>query len=146
VEGPTKSATEISIRQQDLVQTAGATFGRLQTELLEKLIRRGTYILQRLGKIPKFNVDGREVTLKYESPLARAQDAEEIQNITRWVEISASLGPQIFMGTSVVEDIPKKIGELLGVPADLNRSDGDKEQLMQMVAQLIAQSQIPEGA
>jgi len=146
VEGPTKSATEISIRQQDLVQTAGSTFGRLQTELLEKLVKRGTYILQRLGKIPKFNVDGKEVTLKYESPLARAQDAEEIQNITRWVEISAALGPQIFMGTSVVEDIPKKIGELLGVPADLNRSDGDKEKLLEMVAQLIAESQAPAEA
>jgi len=146
VEGPTKSATEISIRQQDLVQTAGATFGRLQTELLEKLVRRGVYILQRLGKIPDFKVNGKEVTLKYESPLARAQDADEIQSITRWIEINAQLGPQIFMGTTKVEEIPKKLGELLGVPADLNRDDGDKEKLLEMVAQLIAQSQIPEGA
>ncbi len=146
VEGPTKTATEISIRQQELVQTSGATFGRLQTELLEKVVRRGVYILQRQGKIPKFSVNGKEVTLKYESPLARAQDAEEIQSITRWIEISASLGPQLFMGTTVVEDIPAKIGELLGVPAELNRSDGDKEKMMEMVAQLIAQSQLPQDA
>ena len=144
VEGPTKSATEISIRQQDLVQTAGATFGRLQTELLEKLIKRGTYILQRLGKIPRFNVDGKEVTLRYESPLARAQDAEEIQGITRWIELSSAMGPQVFMGTTKVEEIPKKLGELLGVPADLNRDDQEKEQMLQMVAQIIANAQMPE--
>jgi hypothetical protein len=145
VEGPTKSATEISIRQQDLVQTAGATFGRLQTELLEKLVRRGVYILQRLGKMPDFKVDGKEVTLRYESPLARAQDAEEIQNIVRWMEMSSMTGPQIFMGTTKVEEIPAKLGELLGVPADLKRPEADKEQLLQMVAELIAQSQMPEA-
>ena len=144
VEGPTKSATEISIRQQELVQTAGATFGRLQTELLEKLVKRAVYILQRLGKIPDFKVDGKEVTLRYESPLARAQDAEEIQSIQRWIEMSAALGPQIFMGTSKVEDIPKVLGELLGVPVKLNRDEPEKEEMVQLVAQLIAQSQIPE--
>jgi len=144
VEGPTKSATEISIRQQELVQTAGATFGRLQTELLEKVVRRGVYILQRLGKIPEFKVDGKEVTLRYESPLARAQDAEEIQNITRWIELGGALGPEIFMGAAKVEDIPKELGELLGVPASLSRDDAEKEQIMQMVAQLIAQQQMPQ--
>lgn len=146
VEGPTKSATEISIRQQELVQTSGSTFGRMQTEMLEKVVKRGVYILQKQGKIPKFNVDGKEVTLRYESPLARAQDAEEIQNITRWIELGGALGPEIFMGATKVEDIPKKLGELLGVPADLNREEPEKEQIMQMVAQLIAQSQMPQGA
>jgi len=145
VEGPTKSATEISIRQQELVQTAGATFGRLQTELLEKLIKRGLYILQRLGKVAPFKLDGKEVTLRYESPLARAQDAEEIQNITRWMEIGGALGPQIFMGGAKVEEIPRVMGELLGVPAELNREDEGpqgKQALTQMVAQIIAQSQL----
>lgn len=145
VEGATKSATEISIRQQDLVQTAGATFGRLQTELLEKLVKRGVYILQRLGKMADFSVDGKEVTLRYESPLARAQDADEIQSIMSWIEMSSALGPQIFMGTSKVEEIPKTLGELLGVPAKLNRDEPDKDQMMQMVAQIIAESQAPEG-
>lgn len=146
VEGPTKSATEVSIRQQDLLQTSGSTFGRLQTELLEKAVKRGVYILQRRGKIPEFKVDGKEVTLRYESPLARAQDAEEIQNLVRWMEMSSMVGPQIFMGTTKVEEIPKKLGELLGVPADLNREDQDKEQMMQMVAQIIANSQMPQEA
>lgn len=146
IEGPTKSATEISIRQQELVQTSGSTFGRMQTELLEKLVKRGVYILQKKGKIPKFKVDGKEVTLRYESPLARAQDAEEIQNITRWIELGGAMSPEVFMGAVKVEDIPKKLGELLGVPADLNRDDTEKEKMMGMVAQIIAQSQMPQGA
>lgn len=143
VEGPTKSATEISIRQQDLVQIAGATFGRLQTELLEKLIKRGVYILQRLGKIPKFKVDGKEVTLRYESPLARAQDAEEILNIQRWMELGGSLG-EVFMASAKVEDIPKTIGNLLGVPQDLQRDDQERQQLTEMVANIIAQAQLAQ--
>lgn len=149
VEGPTKSATEISIRQQELVQTAGATFGRLQTELLEKVVKRGVYILQRLGKIPMFKVNGKEVTLRYESPLARAQDAEEIQNLMRWMEMGGALGPQIFMSGAKVEDLPKKLGELLGVPEALIRDDEGPEgrkALMQLVAQVIAQSQMPQEA
>ena len=144
VEGPTKSATEISIRQQDLVQTAGATFGRLQTELLEKLVKRGVYILQRLGKITPFNVDGKEVTLRYESPLARAQDAEEIQNIARWMEIGGAVGPEVFMGTVKVEDIPKEVGELLGVPQSLIRTEEERAEVADKVAGMIAQAQMPE--
>ena len=147
VEGPTKTAMEISIRQQDLTQTAGATFGRLQTELVEKVVKRGVYILQRLGKIPDFKVNGKEVTLRYESPLARAQDAEEIQGIVRWIELGGVLGPQVFMTGSKVEDAPKVLGELLGVPQKLIREDEGPEgraALTEMVAQLIAQSQVPE--
>ena len=146
VEGPTKSATEISVRQQELVQTSGSTYGRYQTELVEKVIRRGVYILQKLGKIAKFEVDGKQVTLKYESPLARAQDAEEIQSITRWMELTSMLGPQIAMGTVKVEEMPKRLGELLGVPADLNREDVDKDQMMEMVANIIAQQTAPQEA
>ena len=148
VEGPTKSATEISIRQQDLVQTQGATFGRLQTELLEKLYKRGVYILQRLGKMPPFKVNGKEVTLRYESPLARAQDAEEIQNLMRWIEMGGALGPQVFMSGAKVEDLPKELAELLGVSEKLIREDQGPEgrqALMEMVANVIAQSQMPEA-
>jgi len=149
VESPVKSAAEMSIRQQELIEISGSTFGRLQTELLEKVVKIGVYILQKKGKIPKFKVDGKEVTLRYESPLARAQDAEEIQNLQRWVEMSGALGPQVFMLGAKVEDLPAKFGELLGVPESLIREDEGPEgrqALMEMVANLIAQSQLPGGA
>ena len=143
VEGPTKSATEISIRQQTLVQQSGSTFGRLQTELTEKLVKRATYILQKAGKIPSFKIDGEEVTLRYESPLARAQDADEIQNLVQWLEIGGMMGPETFALGAKIEDIPAKVGELLGVPADLRRTEQEREELQEQAAMAMQQQQAP---
>lgn len=142
IEGPTKSATEISIRQQNLVQVSGSTFGRLQTELAEKVIKRATYILQELGKIPRFKIDGEDVTLRYESPLARAQDSEEIQNMVQWMEIGGMVGPEMFGLGVKIEDIPGKIADLLGVPADLKRTNIEKDELQKQVAQIMAAQQV----
>ena len=141
IEGPTKSATEISIRQQNLVQLSGSTFGRLQTELAEKVIKRATYILQKAGKIPRFKIDGEEVTLRYESPLARAQDAEEISNIAQWMELGGMVGPEVFGIGAKIEEIPTTIGKLLGVPADLLRTALEKEELQKMAGQAMAAQQ-----
>ena len=141
VEGPTKSATEISIRQQTLVQQSGSTFGRLQTELTEKLIKRATYILQKAGKIPKFKVDGEEVTLRYESPLAQAQDADDIQNIVRWMEYGMALGPETFALGAKIEDIPAAIGEKLAVPQALMRTELERDEIQQNAAMAMQQQQ-----
>jgi len=69
-EGPVKSATEIAIDNKELVEDIGSSFGRLQTELIGRLMSRVVYILKTNGKIPDIKVDGKEITLKHTSPLA----------------------------------------------------------------------------
>ena len=69
-ETPVRTATEMSIRNADLQSTAGSASGRIQTELLERLINRIVAILMEAGKLVPFKVDGKEVTIKFTSPMA----------------------------------------------------------------------------
>lgn len=144
-DGPVKSATEIAIDNRELVADIGSSFGRIQTEIVERVIKRATYILQRRGKMPRVKVDGRDVSLKHMSPLARAQDQEDLVSYSQFMELTAPLGQQI-VGMSVkIEDIPGFIAQKLGIDHKLLRDEAQKKQVMQMMAQYMAQMQAQEG-
>ncbi len=81
IDTPRMTATEVLERGAEMSRLLGATFGRLQGELLTPLIRRGLAILQRRGEIPSFAPDGRDVALQHLSPLARVQAQANVQPV-----------------------------------------------------------------
>jgi hypothetical protein len=83
-EGPIKSATEVTIDDRNRLWALGGEFGRIQVEFLVKVFVRGLNILQNRGLIPPtIKVDGRVLTLKFTSPFARSQDAEDLMALER---------------------------------------------------------------
>ena len=149
MDSPTKTATEMSMRGQELVMDAGSAFSRLQTEFLEKIIKRAVYILKKNGKIGDFKVDGREVTIKHTSPLARAQDQEDLLAIQQFMQMTIGLGPEIFGLGTKVEDLPSWIGQKLGLDQELLRSEEERNELQEQAAQVMqeqAQAQAQETA
>lgn len=140
---PVRSATENMIRQQEMLKQAGASFGRLYTELIEVLMEAGIDILAGLGRLPPLNVNGEEVTIKHVSPLAKAEDIEDFQNILTWAQSNIGIvGPEVFMGSVKVENFPQVTSEMLGIPAELVRTEAERTQLGQA---LIQASQQPGG-
>ncbi len=140
-EGPIKSATEIALDNKELVEDIGSSFGRLQTEFVEKVIKWVVYVLKKNGKIPEIKVDGKEITLKHTSPLARAQDNEDLLVLQQFLEVTMPLGPEILMGTTKVEDIPAFVAKTLGLKQELMRDDDEKEKIKQAVAATAQQQQ-----
>ena len=138
------SATEMTLRNQELVMNSGAAFSRLQTEFIEKIIKRAVHILKKNGKIPDLKVDGKEVTIKHTSPLARAQDQEDLMAMQQWIEMGSSVGPEAFALSAKVEDIPGWIGKKLGVEQDLMRTEGEKKEIQQTAAQAQANAAQPQ--
>jgi hypothetical protein len=145
---PVKSATEMAMRGQEFVMDSGSDYGRLQTEFVEKIIKRGIYILAKQGKIPDIKVDGREVTIKHTSPLSRAQDQEDLMAYDQLMARLAPLGQEITMLGIKVEDVPDYIADKLGIPQDLRRDTEERADLQEKIAQIIAanQMQAQEGA
>lgn len=141
MDSPTKTATEMSMRGQELMMDAGSAFSRLQTEFVEKIIKRAVYILKKNGKIADFEVDGRQVTIKHTSPLARAQDQEDLIAIQQFMEISGSLGPEIFGLGTKVEDLPAWIGKKLGIDQKLLRTEEERNDLQQKAAEAMKQQE-----
>jgi hypothetical protein len=116
------TATEVLERSAEMALLLGATYGRLQCELLTPLIRRAFSILRRRGEIPDISLDGRYVTLDYRMPLARAQGQRGIQNVLSWIGSVTAMGAE---GLSAV-DLPRTarvLGDALGVPSDLIRKE-----------------------
>jgi len=146
MDSPVRSATEMAMRNQELVQDSGSAFGRMQTEFVERVIKRSVSILKRAGKIPDIRIDGKEVTIKHTSPLARAQDQDDLVSINQYLQTVAALGPEILgMGTKL-EDLPAYIGKKLGIDGNLLRNAAEREQVAQAAAQAAAQTQAPPVA
>jgi hypothetical protein len=140
-ETPVRTATEMSIRQEDLVQTSASAFGRLQSELLEPLLTRVVDILKKQGKIPEMRVDGKEVTIKFTSPMSRSQDIEELSSLTQFMQYAAMLPPEQLQMTVKMDELPKFIAEKLGLPQSLIRTKQEQQAMMQQVAQVAQQAQ-----
>ncbi|MBL8639803.1 MAG: head-tail connector protein [Alphaproteobacteria bacterium] len=66
------TATEVTERMKHIALLLGATFGRLQVELLNPLILRLHEILRRRGAVPDLPINGRIAAIEYLSPLSRS--------------------------------------------------------------------------
>lgn len=141
--GPVRSATEIAIEDRDLVEQIGSSFGRLQTEVVEATVGRGIDILARRGSMPNIRLDGRQVTLKHLSPLARAQDMDDL------LALQHTLGtvPQEVAALGIkIEELAAWVARKTGLDPHLIRDEGEREQLQERAAQLIAQAQQAQAA
>ena len=122
LDGRKMTATEVVERAAEMALLLGATYGRLQSELLTPMIRRAYAILRRRGEIPDIALDGRFVALDYRAPLARAQAQRNVQNVTTWITSVLAMGGE----AALAVDLPRAarfLGEALGVPSDLIRKD-----------------------
>jgi len=122
VDLPVKTATEMQLRQAELAKRIGASFGRLQFELIQPLVNRLLDILDELGLIDlgEYRVDGNIIAIEHVSPLSRAQDEEEVMSIFRYMEaIVGMYGPEALHIAAPIEKILKEIGPRLNVPPSI---------------------------
>ncbi|MFC7476482.1 portal protein [Dankookia sp. GCM10030260] len=112
------TATEVLERASQAARLLGATYGRLQTELLTPLVTRCLAILRRRGEIPPLLLDGRDVALRYESPLARVQGRADAANTLLFLQSVGSLG-----GTAAAQldaaAATRWLAKTLGAPAEV---------------------------
>lgn len=90
-----QTATELMVNQQQLAERIGPLFSRLQQEFLWPLIDRVSYILDKMGLLPKPKIDGKLVKFKYKSPLALAKGQQEISRLTQYIQLMQGMfGPE----------------------------------------------------
>ncbi len=119
---PRMSATEVLERSAEMSLILGATYGRLQSELLTPLIQRAFAILQRRGEVPDIALDGRLVAVDYRSPLARAQGQRNVQNTLSWLNTVMAMGAEAQANVDMPATV-RFLGDALAVPSDLIRSE-----------------------
>lgn len=123
VDGPRMTATEVLARATEMARLLGATYGRLQSELLVPLISRARIILARRGEIPDLPTDHRLVSLEHRSPQARYQAQQGIENTMVWLDTVRALGPEAMLAVDQTATA-RWLAQSLGVPAELVRELG----------------------
>jgi hypothetical protein len=117
IDGPRMTATEILERSSEMALLLGATYGRLQVELLTPLLTRAYNILRMRGEIPDLPLDGRIVCLDFRSPLARVQSQKQAQNILSFLQNIQSLGAEAAARVDF-DAVTAHLAETLGIPSD----------------------------
>ena len=136
-----ETATSVQVQQQQLAQRIGPLFSRLQQEFLWPVIKRVSYILDRMGLLPMPKIDGKLVQFKYKSPLALAKGQQEIGRFTNWVQLMQGMfGPQPTQIYVNPDTAPWILAEMMQVDKRfLNTPQGVKdatEQLRQKGAEM----------
>lgn len=144
MDSPTKTATEMSLRSQELLMDAGSAFSRLQSEFIEKIIKVVVSILKDAGKLPDISVDGKEVTIKHTSPLARAQDQEDLLAMQQFMQMGAAFGPEAFALGAKIEDTVVWIGQKLGIEQKLLRTEQERIEMQKQAAEMMQQQAAQE--
>lgn len=142
-EGPIESATEVLIEDRDFLQAIGSSFGRLESEFITRVMNRGVHLLKGIGKMADFRIDGREVTLKHMSPLARAQDQDELLSLRTGVEMTSLFGPEALHLAVKTEDVGEWIFRRAGADAAILRSDVERKEMVSRAAQAAQQQLAP---
>jgi hypothetical protein len=148
-DGAIKSATEIDVTDRDRLWAMGGEYGRIQYELLAKIMARGAWIMKKRGMIPPFKVDGRQIAVKYTSPFAKSQAQEDIQALQRTIAMSQAVDPQgLALGAAIkVEEIPAWVARKEGLDEKLIRNADEKKQVAETAVNTVgAAMQAGQGA
>ncbi len=134
IHGPRMTATEVLERSAEMGRILGATYGRLQSELLAPLIGRAKSILSRRGEIPYLPDDSRMVSLDYKAPHTRINAQHDVQNTLLWLQAVQSLGPEALSAVDAPATA-RWLGRTLGVPGELIYPEPQQADALRATAQ-----------
>ena len=141
-EGTPMTATEVSERMADLSRQIGSSFGRLQSEFINPLLKRIIRILSKQGRITLPQVNGREVRIAPRSPLAQAQHLQDVADVTRFNEIIAgTFGPQMINVIVNQSATAKYLAEKMNLPEKLIRDESEQRRIVEQISELQNQAQ-----
>lgn len=139
VDAPPLTATEITIRQNEMLEDAAASFLRLQKEFFEPLITRILYILKRRGLFDPIEVDGRLIDIKYQTPLSLGKGQLEVNQFMLWWQNQVNiLGPQAALMTIDFAKIPHWMAEQMNVYLPIIKKEVEIQQSIQEMMQQAA--------
>ena len=136
-----RSATEVVERMKELAQNLGSAFGRLINETMIPIVSKMLEVMDEAGLIDlPLRVNGLEVKVSPVSPLAMAQNMDEINNILQFMQIAQGMGPEGQMAIKGGEAL-EYIADKLGVPSALRTSQAERKQMAEQMAQMAAMAQ-----
>ncbi len=103
-------------------------------------------VMEEAGIIPKIPllINGQEIKVVPVSPLAQAQNMDDVQDVMQWMGIATQMGPA-GLQTVNMEAIADWVADRLGVPMPLRTTPEERAEMEQQ-AQAMMQQQMQAGA
>jgi len=112
------------------------------------LVRRSMAIMDSAGLISlPLKINGLEVKIVPVSPLAKAQNMDDVQDVLQWLQVASSLGP-VGQATAKMDAISDYVADKLGVPMQLRTDDDERMEMENMMQEMMQQQMAaapPEG-
>lgn len=139
-QGYKATATFIIERMKELQQDIGSPFGRIMSEFIRPLCQKVLAILNRQGiiNIPRKLLDGAFVDVQVTSPLAMAQNLNDVETTVKWLQIVQQFGQEALILGTKIEDIPEWLADKLGVDTKLVRPAEERDSMQKMAGQMLA--------
>ena len=136
-----RSATEVVAKQKELAQNLGSAFGRLITEALIPIVTRTLQVMadQDIIVLP-MKVDGKTIKVVPQSPLAQAQNMDDLQSVIQFMQIVQGVGQvgQVAINQDNAIDF---IADKLGIPGNILNSKEERLAIVQQLTQTAMQAQ-----
>ena len=150
------TAYEVQGRKEEKMTMLGPVLGRLQGELLSKIIDRTFAVMYRNGLLPEApaEIQGKELEIKYLSILARAQEMGAVNAMMQMLNFTGALAQvkQDVLDLLNADGMFKEFADAVGVPPDTivpdnqvasiraQRAEMQKQQQQMAMAQAAAQT------
>lgn len=133
-----RSATEINAKLEDLAANLGSSFGRLISETMFPIVRRSLELMDEMGMISlPLKVNGLEVTVVPQSPLAMASNMDRLNEVMQFMQITQQMGPA-GMTLLKMDAVGDYIADQLGIPAALRTTPEEREVMQQQMQEAAA--------
>jgi len=131
-----RSATEIVQRMKELSQNLGSAYGRLITEVMTPIVKRILYVMDEMNLIDlPLSVNGQQVKVVPTSPLAQAQNLDDLEKVLQFGQIAAQFG-QVGQMAINQEEMLEYIAHKMGVPQSLLTTPEEKELMVQQMQEM----------
>lgn len=130
------TATEIHTRVEIIRQMLGPMYGRLQTEYLQSILDRCFGLALRSGALgnPPEELQGRNLSFKFVSPMARSQRMEEVTATEQYVMSLSQFSQvdQTILDNVDFDAVAIFVGNGRGVPQSIMRTADEVKELRDM--------------
>lgn len=136
------SATQVSRDMSDLAKQIGASYGRLHTEFIQPFLRRVLYLLREQGLVSFPTVGNRLLKVQPQSPLSRAQQFQEVTDISNYAQLIAGMfGPEVLNILMKQEEAAPLLADKMGISRRILRSRSEIETILKQFVQQIGANQ-----
>tara|TARA_R110002073_G_scaffold76548_6_gene185848 strand:- start:1487 stop:3079 length:1593 start_codon:yes stop_codon:yes gene_type:complete len=143
-----RSASEVIEHIRIYAEDLAVVYGRLVQEFVVPLVQRVLELLYKQNLLPDLiQIDQLTANVKIVSPLADAQNMNDLTRVTRWLELMAgTVGEDALMMSAKVEDVGEYFARKLGVPEELIREAKERGDVQKLIAAMAARREQQEAA